>query len=82
MVGLGENLKGLGDMFRELFMSKIFSASARYAKAREFLGLRRGSMTVLEYMAKFTELARFRDDYVATYMAKVKKFEDSLKLSI
>ena len=39
-------------------------------------------MTVLEYVAKFIELARFADDYVATYMAKVMKFEDGLKLSI
>ena len=39
-------------------------------------------MTVLEYVAKFTELACFKDDYVATDMAKVKKFEDGLKLSI
>ena len=40
------------------------------------------TMTLLEYMAKFTELARFTDDYVATNMAKVRKFEDGLKLSI
>ena len=39
-------------------------------------------MTVLEYVAKFTELARFGDDYVASDMAKVKKFEDGLKMSI
>ena len=39
-------------------------------------------MIVLEYMAKFTELARFADDYVAINMTKVKKFEDGLKLSI
>ena len=39
-------------------------------------------MTVLEYVAKFTELTRFEDDYVATDMAKVRKFEDGLKLSI
>ena len=37
---------------------------------------------MLEYVAKFTELARFRDDYVAANMAKVHKFEDGLKLSI
>ena len=37
---------------------------------------------MLEYMAKFTELARFTDDYVAIDMAKVRKFEDDLKLSI
>ena len=61
---------------------KVFPASARHAKAREFLELKQGSMTVLEYVAKLTELARFRDDYVATDMAKVNKFEDSLKLSI
>ena len=39
-------------------------------------------MTVLEYVAKFTKLARFRNDYVATSMSKVRKFEDGLKLSI
>ena len=39
-------------------------------------------MIVLEYVAKFTELAHFVDGYVATNMAKVIKFEDGLKLSI
>ena len=39
-------------------------------------------MTVLQYVGKFTELACFADDYVATDMAKVRKFEDGLKLSI
>ena len=63
-------------------MSKFFLASARHAKAREFLELKQGSMTILEYVAKFTELACFGDDYVATDMAKVRKFEDGLKLSI
>ena len=39
-------------------------------------------MTVIEYVARFTELARFADDYVATDMAKVRRFENGLKLSI
>ena len=68
--------------FRGLFMRKFFLASTRHMKAREFLELRQRSKTMLEYNTKFTELARFRDDYVATYMAKVRKFEDGLKLSI
>ena len=34
------------------------------------------------YMARFTELARFADDYVATDLAKVRIFENGLKLSI
>ena len=55
--------------FRELFMSKFFLVSARHAKAQELLKLRQGAMTMMEYMAKFTELSRFVDDYVATNMA-------------
>ena len=39
-------------------------------------------MTILEYMGNFIELASFGDDYVATDMAKVRKYEDGLKLSI
>ena len=70
------------DDFSRLFMGKYFPASARHVKAREFLELRHGTMTVLEYVARFIELARFEDDYVATDAAKVKKFEDGLKLSI
>ena len=68
--------------FKELFMGKYFSAAAKHAKAWEFLDLKQGTMTVMEYVAKFTELARFADDYVATDLAKVRKFEDGLKLSI
>ena len=37
---------------------------------------------MLEYLAKFIELDHFGDDYVATDMAKERKFEDGLKLSI
>ena len=33
-------------------------------------------------MARFTELAQFADDYVATDLAKVRRFENGLKLSI
>ena len=50
-------------------MKKYFPASAQHAKAREFLELRQGTMIVLEYVAKFTELASFSYDYVSTDMA-------------
>ena len=39
-------------------------------------------MTVLEYVSKFIELAHFANDYVSMDIAKVRKFEDGLKLSI
>ena len=68
--------------FQELFMGKYFPETARHAKAQEFLELKQGAMTVMDYVARFTELARFADDYVATDLAKVKRFEDGLKLSI
>ena len=70
------------EKFRELFMEKYFSASSRHEKGREFLELKQGLMVVLKYVAKFTKLAHFIDDYVATDMDKVMKFEDGLKLSI
>ena len=68
--------------FYDLFMGKYFPDTVRHAKVQEFLELKQGTMTVLEYVARFTELARFADDYVATDMAKVRRFENGLKLSI
>ena len=68
--------------FQELFMGKYFLETARHAKAQEFLELKQGVMTVMDYVARFIELARFVDDYVATDMAKVRRFENGLRLSI
>ena len=39
-------------------------------------------MTMMDYVAKFTELAHFADDYVATDMTKARRFDNGLKLSI
>ena len=63
-------------------MGKYFPAIARYAKSQGFLKLKQGAMIVIEYVARFTELARFADDYVATDAAKVRRFENGLRLSI
>ena len=68
--------------FNDLFMGKFFPDTPCHAKAQEFLELKQETMTVLEYVARFTELARFVDDYVATDMVKVRRFENGLKLSI
>ena len=62
--------------FQELFMGKYFPDIARHAKAQEYLELKQGVMTVMDYVARFTELARFADDYVATNIAKVMRFEN------
>ena len=63
-------------------MGKYFPDTTRHAKAQEFLELKQGAMTVIEYVARFTELTHFSDDYMATDMAKVKRFENGLKLPI
>ena len=63
-------------------MGKYFPETARHAKAQEFLELKQGAMTVMDYVARFTELARFADDYVATDLVKVRRFENGLKLFI
>ena len=67
--------------FHDLFMGKYFPATTRYAKDQEFLELKQGVMTVIEYVARFTELSLFADDYVATDLAKVRRFENGLRLS-
>ena len=71
-----------GEEFQELFMGKYFPDTARHEKAQVFLELKQGTTTVIEYVARFTELARFADDYVATDLAKVRRFENGLRLSI
>ena len=63
-------------------MGKYFPETARHAMAQEFLELKQGAMNVMDYVIRFTELARFVDDYVATNLAKVRRFENGLKLSI
>ena len=63
-------------------MGKYFPKTARHAKAQEFLELKQWTMTVMDYVARFTKLARFGDDYVATDLAKVRRFENGPKLSI
>ena len=68
--------------FHDLFIGNYFLDTARHAKAQEFLELKQGTMNVMECVARFKELPRFADDYVATDMAKVRRFENGLKLSI
>ena len=60
-------------------MGKYFP---KIAKAQEFLELKQGAMTVMNYVARFIELARFSDNYVAIDLAKVRRYENGLKLSI
>ena len=44
--------------FHDLFMGKYIPDTARHAKAQ-------GAMAMIKFVARFTELACFADDYVA-----------------
>ena len=68
--------------FQELFIGKYFPETVRHTKAQEFLELKQRAMTMMDNVARFTELARFADDYVATDLAMVRRFKNGLKLSI
>ena len=48
----------------------------------EFMELIQGNKTVLQYEAKFTELARFAPHIVSDDVWKAKKFQRSLRPSI
>ena len=65
--------------FQELFMGKYFP---EIAKAQEFIELKQGAMTMMDYVTRFIELGQFVDNHVAPNWAKVRRFENGLKLSI
>ena len=58
--------------FQELFMGKYFPDTARHAKAQEFLELKQGATTMMDYVTRFIELARFVDDYVAINLPRIR----------
>ena len=58
-----------------MFLENYFPESARDARQMQFLELRQGDMTVPEYEARFTTLARFAPDLVMTEANRCKRFE-------
>ena len=49
---------------------------------REFLDLKQGDMTAMQYEQRFTELARHATDYVTTEIARVRKFKNDLRFGL
>ncbi|XP_028118913.1 uncharacterized protein LOC114316456 [Camellia sinensis] len=64
--------------FLEVFYEKYFSDSLREQKASEFIHLRQGTVTVVEYESKFTQLAWFATYVIPTEARKARKFEARL----
>jgi len=68
--------------FVEIFMREFVPQSLRDAWHAEFEQLRQGSMTVLEYAVRFSDLARHAAALVATVREQVRRFIEGLHPSI
>lgn len=71
-------------VFRREFLNRYFPEDVRGKKEIEFLELKQGDMSVIEYAAKFVELAKFYPHYTAetAEFSKRIKFENGLRADI
>ena len=53
------------DIFKNLFLDRFFPREMRDAKVVEFINLRKGGMSVIEYSLKFTKLSKYSPSFVA-----------------
>ena len=70
------------NFFVENFRSKYLGEAQLSGKVQEFMNLKQGRLTVTEYVAKFTELARFSPTIVPTDDARKRKFMLGLRVEI
>ncbi|MQL84016.1 hypothetical protein Taro_016517 [Colocasia esculenta] len=70
------------DEFVRLFRAKFVPEYIQDRMEQEFLSLAQGSMTVLEYEARFSELSKYAPHIVAEERRKTKKFVMGLKPSL
>ncbi|MQM08570.1 hypothetical protein Taro_041426 [Colocasia esculenta] len=68
--------------FVDLFRAKYIPEHVQDRMEQEFLTLTQGSMSVLQYEARFTELSKYATHIVADEWRKVKKFIMGLKPSL
>jgi len=71
-------------VFRREFLRRYFPEDVRGKKEIEFLELKQGNMSVVEYAAKFVKLAKFYPHYAAetAEFSKCIKFENGLRADI
>ncbi|KAJ8619853.1 hypothetical protein MRB53_028382 [Persea americana] len=67
------------EVFKDTFNKKYIPKHIRAQKAQEFANLIQGNMTVAEYEAKFSELARYAPHLIPDEASKADKFEKGLR---
>ncbi|MQL83071.1 hypothetical protein Taro_015549, partial [Colocasia esculenta] len=70
------------DEFMRLFRAKFVPEHIQDRMEQEFLSLAQGSMTMLEYEARFSELSKYAPHIVTDERRKTKKFVMGLKPSL
>src|SRR3954463_12286086 len=77
------NLEGMTwQGFKTLFLDKYFPTTEREKKEEEFKSLEQGNMTVDQYLAVFTWLARYFPELVSTDEKKARKFQKGLQRDV
>ena len=61
--------------FDQIFQDKYFPKSVRDRMKADFLTLRQGSTTVVEYERRFTELSCYAMEFISTKANRAKRFE-------
>ena len=68
--------------FERLFLDKYFGEVAKHAKMMEFEHLIQGTMSILEYESRFSELSRFVMEMISEEGEKAKRFQQGLRPAI
>ena len=63
------------DEFEGIFLGKYFGEVAKHAKRMEFEHLIQGTMSVLEYESRFSELSRFALGMIGEEGKKARRFQ-------
>lgn len=72
------NLRLNSAVYKEEVNQKYIPDMIRDRKATKFTHLVKGQMTVLEYEAKFANLARYAPQMIATPREKARKFQEGI----
>ena len=67
------------NQLKALMDAQYYPRDVRRVKEREFLCLKQGEMSVMDYAAKFNELSRFAPNQVATEEMRIDHFEQGLR---
>ena len=65
--------------FNQIFQDKYFPEFVRNKMKADFLALRQGSTTVVEYERRFDELSRYAMKFTSTEANRAKRFEEGLR---